>query len=64
MVSVALCIISLILLWIFFALLCAPWYHILINAYEDEYPLFKQETVKRVGQLYDVFVFIIMCKGQ
>ena len=40
---------------ILYALLCGPKLRILINSYEDKYPIFKprfkQETSKRAGQL-------------
>ena len=33
----------------------------LFNAYEDMYPLFKQEAAKKAGHLYIMFVFIVVC---
>ena len=36
---------------ILYALLRGPWLCILINAYEDMCPVFKQEAAKKAGQL-------------
>ena len=32
-------------------MLCGPELHILINAYEYVYPIFKQEAAQKAGQL-------------
>ena len=41
-------------------LLCGPLKCILINLYEDMYPLMALKVARKDGKLYTMFVFIII----